>query len=243
MPRSFLLTSTLALMAVLGTSAIGRAETLKLDFKNVTPGLGVNYTLNGAGGSTTAGIYNWTIDQVGSRFGPQNSNNIPYEIKSLKDAPVPGIGTGGTGVNGPMGTPKDDYLRDLWGTFRSSVVDANTAAAFQIAVWEIVYDNGLVLNAGDFQITKINGKTLANTTVDDTAQTWLNQVGSGIGLTRENRLIALSYDVVGDKQDVQSQDQITLDPVPAPPALVLGAVGAAMCCFPGLRRRFGAKQA
>jgi hypothetical protein len=61
----------------------------------------------------------------------------PYTLKELEDAPTPDPNP--TGVTG-MGQVRADMLRRLWGEHRDDVATAITATAFQLAIWEIVFE-------------------------------------------------------------------------------------------------------
>jgi hypothetical protein len=90
-----------------------------------------------------------------------------------------------------------------------------TGAAFQTAVWEIVYDADFSLSVGNFRAT--GGATAL-------AQNWLTDVkNSTVAYTAPN-LVALT--------NPEGQDQIAAAPVPLPSAAVgglavLGGVGLA----------------
>ncbi len=56
--------------------------------------------------------------------------------------------------------------------YGSSASDAQHSAAFQLAIWEIVYDSDLDLGAGGFHITSGNSTTIA------IAQEWLAKLGN-----------------------------------------------------------------
>ncbi len=81
-----------------------------------------------------------------------------YEIRPLEDMFA--------------GTDRSDDLRKLYAAHLGDVVDSTTRAAFDAAVWEIVYEDGGTydLTTGDFQ--------MANDTWTATAQGYLGSLGS-----------------------------------------------------------------
>ena len=145
------------------------------------PGLVTSYSLNGVKDYAEAGVYNWTRAAInpgtyagnptpGQTFGAfcievdqelPSSPNIAYTVTDLA----------------ALGA-KADQLKELWGRFRSSVGTDNTkAAAFQMAVWEIVSDSGKNLTAGIF---KADTTTPTGAAVAAQAQSWLNALtGTG----------------------------------------------------------------
>jgi hypothetical protein len=98
-----------------------------------------------------------------------------FDAVLLGAAPLPGgPGVGNTG----MGSAKANLLRELWGRYFGNVNNADTSAAFQVATWEIVYDLGVSLGAGDFQAK--GGGNNPSPTYLQTAQNWLNSLdGTG----------------------------------------------------------------
>ncbi len=71
-------------------------------------------------------------------------NTYTFTAGPIEGAPVPG---------GPMGPAKGDLLRELWGRHFLGINTNAKASAFQIAVWEIVFDTGLDFSAGAVQVT------------------------------------------------------------------------------------------
>ena len=155
------------------------------------PGMMASYTLNGAPDSGDAGVYNWTrsaanpgsfagVPLPGQTFGAfclepdqafASGSNVPFTVSDLASAPD-------NGSYGPLGAAKSDEIRELWGRFRSTIGNDNTrAAAFQVAIWEIVTDTGHDLSGGNFVA---DASTAAGATIKSQAQTYLNQLnGAG----------------------------------------------------------------
>ena len=114
-----------------------------------------------------------------------------YTIKDAKDVPVP---DGPADTNkGPMGALKAAYVSELWGKFINQVTDNVSGAAFQIALYEIVFEDLYVQNPPGWSFS--TGKFQARNDSGDPAQaislasSWLSQInGQGakagvVGLT------------------------------------------------------------
>jgi len=71
-----------------------------------------------------------------------------FTTGTVASAPTPGTPLPGSGG---MGTIKANLLNDLWTRHYSDVTDATTGAAFQVAVWEVVYDTNFNLGTDNFQ--------------------------------------------------------------------------------------------
>jgi len=122
----------------------------------------------------------------------------------------------------PMGIAKASAIRDIYaaagGSQLLSGADNALAAAFQLAIWEIILDfdvqangNGLDITAGGLKATKTNGDALSNAVMGHLT-TLFGAIGnvdaSGIGL-------------VGFKSG-QHQDQLIVIPAPGALALLAG---------------------
>jgi hypothetical protein len=105
-----------------------------------------------------------------------------YTVVDPWDVPVPNGPADQSG--GPMGVAKANYLREFWALAFGSVTNNVTAAAFQLGVWEIVFEDLPALPPTGWDVTV--GKFKANTGVGDPnaailqANTWLALVdGTG----------------------------------------------------------------
>jgi len=164
------------------------------------------------GGSTLLGdylTYCVEINQdvyLGSSYG--------FTTGTVESAPTPGNPI--PGASG-MGSAKATLLDELWARHYGDVSNAVSGAAFQVAVWDIVYDADFNLGIGNLQ-------AYGNTAVTDLATTWLTDVNTNSTAFTHQNLLALKSD--------NFQDQVTLLPplqspppeTPLPPA----AAGAAV---------------
>jgi len=136
-------------------------------------------------------------------------------VAALSDAPIPNM-TGQTA----MGDSKAALLSQLWGQHHSEVTDANTAASFQLAVWEIVFET-----SGTLDVTKDSFTTSGGTQ----AQSWLDSLDPD---GSKANLVALTNN---GKQDVVVEvTGLAGGEVPAPSALLLCLIGMG---FAGVARR------
>jgi hypothetical protein len=166
------------------------------------------YNFKNASGYLTGSYQSFCIDISQDIFSNQTAT---FDVNNLSSAPVPGAA---------MGTLKANLLSELWYKDRALVTNNSTAAAFQIAIWEIINEtttdgNGnLVLNisSGNFYVTASDGATLT------TAQNWLK----GIDITGNGskaNLVALTNSTYQD---------YVVEAVPVPSSLVLALLGAIM---------------
>jgi hypothetical protein len=151
------------------------------------------------------------------------SSTRPYDLSPLPLAPN----------SDPMGEDAAQALTDIW-TFAGGqqLLTQNTnenrdfAAAFQIAVWEIVhdYDGSLMsldVTAGDLTVTKTNGQQLGSNIADHLGDLF-GAVGSNSSFS-ELRVVTRAG----------AQDQVVM--VPTPGALALCVI--AFVPLVGSRRR------
>jgi hypothetical protein len=136
-----------------------------------------------------------------------------YNVVDPWDVPVPDGPADQSG--GPMGVAKANYLREFWALAFPSVTNNVTGAAFQLGVWEIVFED-LPLTNWDVTVGKFKAR-------DDGGNTTL-------AITQANTWLAL-VDGTGPKatlyglQSSSAQDYI-VSPEPATLAFVaLGGVG------------------
>ncbi|HEY1188705.1 MAG TPA: hypothetical protein VGE74_13710 [Gemmata sp.] len=240
-----LLVAAFAIAGFVNLSPRASAELVTLNYQGQTtmpgnPTLGV--TLNGTNyTNTSVGPFYWSQNQL-----PVNGNFPPpvatFCIELAANQPLPSIGSNVVfDVVSPAAAPtigndplKVAAISELYGRyFQTAWLDKNTfhgsveSAAFQLALWELVYDGAASKNlaTGNFLATGLGSYTT-------TAQSMLDSLnGSNAFATNLGgyELVALLAPATTDptKAQDQVQDQITLRPkaVPAPPALLLAGIG------------------
>lgn len=212
------------------------------DFKFVLNGDHVDSPYTGAltwqrnSGSTAFGntFQTFCIDLMQYvTFNPPNSPSYPFTLTPLQNAPWDNVQH-----NTSMGLAKAKLLSELWNTYHSQVVNDDTSAAFQIAVWEIVFEDSNnahnLLNGGftaDYGTSSVPGYVKIGNmwvpTYVKTAQTWLTSLTGTAPL--DPHLVALTSDT--------AQDQFTFTNVPAPPGVFLAGIGGLGLMIGGWRRR------
>ncbi len=110
-------------------------------------------------------------------------------------------------------------ISELWGRNRANVLDDISAAAFQVAIWELAYDGDRSLDTGSFQL-------VSRGAVRRLASNWLAEL-DGTGWMASNLRVLSNSPKGPDRQDL-----ITAVPEPTSLALLLGCLGAL-----SLRRR------
>lgn len=129
-----------------------------------------------------------------------------FETRAPELSPLPGQG---------MGAARADLLAELYGRFYlPGTTSRDEAAAFQLAVWEIVHDDGTDLTSGLIQVED-TGIWFAM------AQSWLASLD---GQGPRSQLLAMTH--------LDKQDHIIL--IPSAPALGLLAMSG---LFAGATRR------
>jgi hypothetical protein len=147
----------------------------------------------------------------------QYTRDATYDVIPVANGPRPGLALSA----GPMGAPKADMVSRLWAAYWDQAnLSAADAAAFQVSIWEIVYDDDLDLFGGAFRANYAN---LASSPLFvQTANAWLGGMGS---LTGSANLVALS--------SLRYQDQLVM--VPLPSAALAGI--ALLACLAGVSVR------
>jgi hypothetical protein len=112
----------------------------------------------------------------------------------------------------------NDKLQQLVNQRYASVTNAQTSAAFQLAVWEIVTEAGNTFNLGNGQFKAWGGNTTAIAMAND----WLK-----LDKTTGNRNYKIDYYFYGNMPNGVTQNLISVSPVPLPAAglLMLSALG------------------
>jgi hypothetical protein len=233
----------LSVAAATAVMTCAHAGTVDVEFTGTGLGRSVRTHLDGRSQSVFAGqlrhAFSSGTEQCSSLDGDYltfcteltqyvTSHESPYECLALEGAPP----------THAMGAVRAQALRDLYayadGTqFATAGTDDNRdlAAAFQIAVWEIVYDyDGTLASldpaAGNLRVTKTDGNPLSSS-ITNYLDSFFGGVGTGAELPE---LFAVTND--------QYQDQLVMIPLPLP--LAMGAVGLAAVIW---RRRVLARRA
>lgn len=177
----------LGAMAVAGGLAAGaQAATLSATFHGASPSLTIQLSLDGGHDydDYVAGLMNWTktggdydgVDGDYSTFCIELTEHVhsgdsyTFDVVDTQLAPT----------SSNMGIGKADLIDELYGRFFGDLNfdDPGEMAAFQLAVWEIVYDSGVDLTDGWFRAASGSHRSLA--------QSYLNALdGSGPRLAVE----------------------------------------------------------
>ena len=212
--------STIAAFAGLAgvCSLASAAFTVQATYTGTAPGIWGNVSLDSGGsfmGPVKAGQFNWT--RTGGDYTGLTGtfatfcievhqdvlpgNNYTYDVNTVANAPLPVNILYGT----PMGAIKADKISELYGRFFAGLSTDTQYAAFQLAIWDFVYDGGGSVGTGVFQAQGFGAAM-------GLADAWIAAVdGTGPRMTG---LGALSGD--------DWQDQIF---TPAPGALALIGLG------------------
>lgn len=213
------LTSTLATLTVAALAGTTFADTDNARFTGVSPGQSVTMRLDGNNINTSAGGFNFLRNASNpgtlAGFSPgfvgfcidlteyvQVGHDYSWTTHAVANSP--------TSDAGPMGAANAQRLGRLFANHFNHLSSAQQFAAFQIAVWEIVFDEGVDLDHGSLKCTSAPSGTKA------LAQSWLNTLGSGAGWN----LIAID-DEPGCEQGHQGYVM-----APAPGAAALMGLGA-----------------
>ena len=111
-------------------------------------------------------------------------------------------------------------IAKLWAAYRSSVTTNDTAAAFQLAIWELAYEGGANLSTGLFQAGASTAKTIA--------QGWLNSLAN-LTDTAKNLIVLAD----NSRTQVDRQDLLIQTPLPG----TLGLLGLGLLGLGGMRRK------
>ena len=223
--------SRIALSSILvaGLASAASAAYVNATFTGVTPGVTVNLqdtnnaiSLNNVG----AGGFNFTRTG-GTATDPYLTGsyvtfcidisktvavngNYGWSQTALENAPTP---PGGPNSNFPMGAAKAALIGKLWGAHRGGLSTGVEFGAFQLAIWEIIFENSNTLDVlnGNFivsggNVDSGNARTLANS--------WLSTVAA-------QAAYGGLYALTGNTADGNPQDQL----VPTPGSLALCGLG------------------
>lgn len=209
---------------VVAAAVAGVASADTVDLKYLGTGAGKSVSISGPGphSSVFAGQLRHEMDgqdvttfcvEVAQLVG--GGSAYTYDVVDLSAAP---------GQPGPMGNDRKEAVRVLYDLAGGAQFGANNtlAAAFQVALWELVFD----FEVGDSASIDLQDgafKLNSGGTVESSANAWLGQIMANYG-SGSTALAGLHHD--------HKQDQVVVVPLPAPVALgLVGLIGVA-----GLRR-------
>lgn len=154
----------------IGATAAQAAFTVSATYTGTAPGVWGNVSIDsGVGyvGPVKAGAFNW--QRTGGTYsGLQGNfqtfcieiqqdvlpgNNYTYDVNTVANSPLPM----NLPLSAPMGALKANKIAELYGRHFASLVTDNDYAAFQIAIWDIVYDGGDSVSTGIFRAINFGG--------------------------------------------------------------------------------------
>jgi hypothetical protein len=222
--------ATSALVASMGTTAgpLIVGQTVQIENRagtNFTPAPGdglfgrVEYQLDRGGTvDTNAGVFVLDYLQPGGSWEQFLAFCLEPQLPLTPFSTATVTTVGGAGYNAAL-------FSELWGRYRGAVVDDRSAAAFQVALWELAYDRddpARSLSAGNFALTGSSGG------VRELAQSWLVSL-DGSGPRAEGLVVLVDSLSNGDQQNLLTQ-------VPEPATLGLLALGLAGAAVSRRRR-------
>jgi hypothetical protein len=148
-----------------------------------------------------------------------------YDVISLDDA-----------SNGPMGTTKANYIRELWGRdynpdwiINPTTTNKQMAEAFGTAIWEILYET----DPRPWDVTSGTGFWATGIEQAATANLWLSQLNGDTSYFANN-LVAIHYEGT-----TTGQDYTVLIPMPpgVPEPATIGLLGLGAVVLFGNRKK------
>ncbi len=176
-----------------------------------------SYSLNGVNRTAAAGLFRLTATGANGTV----QDFLAFCLEPLETLTLPRDHSVGSGLSAPI----LDRLAALMGNGIALVTGATSAAAFQLAAWEIANEGSgtLDLSRGAFRVTSASGAARS------LAQSWLDGIATGAWASAGPVTILSAPG---------TQDLVTdIAPVPVPAAgiLLIGGIGA-LAAF-GRRRR------
>ena len=180
--------ATLAAVTVAALAGSAFADTVNAKFTGVSPGQTVTMRLDGHSFNTSAGAFNFlrkasdpgTLPGFAPTFQGFCIDLTEYvQVGHTYEWHTVSLGNAPTSDAGPMGAANAARLGRLFANqYNGLATAANQSqayAAFQLAVWEIVFDGDLNLSNGSLKCTSAPSGTIS------LAQSWLNTLGTGQG--------------------------------------------------------------
>ncbi len=230
----------LAVAGFLGLGNMARAETVTAKLVGLSPFAGGDLVLNG---TAISGDGVGELEWDGTGFGNNSPFNGPFtsfcidlqEVIQFNNvysfdlnaalSTAPKATAYPAPLSGPMGPTKANEMSELFGSHFGSLSTADDLQAFQLAIWNIVYDTDATVSSGIFAVTG----GIDSTAISE-ANSWLTEAldPSNLALHHDNQLVALTG--IADSAPFP-QDQIVHDPnipidtgVPLPSSLLAGSV-------------------
>jgi hypothetical protein len=194
-------------VVVLAGAAASFGQRVTATFDGAAPARIVTIHQAHFSGAVYAGVYN------GAKAEGAMQGEVPgfcFELQPIEPGQRQTFNVRSLGAAKYAPSPYDDrvglselqarQLRELWGRYRHRVVDADSAAAFQLAVWELVYDD-------DRDVTDPAGRFFAEVgpALARRANGWLQSL-DGTG-PQARRLHVLNHPDVADQLVLLDQDQ------------------------------------
>lgn len=129
----------------------------------------------------------------------RSNTNTTYDVISMTEA--------------GYSTERQNLLTQLWGAYKAGIDTKEESAAFQLAIWEILYDTNLNTNSGPF---KVNSSSTLRTAAQTLVTAASNLAGNPVG--------PAAFELVVLRSD-SAQDQITAIPVPSAGTVALAGAG------------------
>jgi hypothetical protein len=254
--RTFCILAAAALGCI--APSMARATTITAQLTGLSPYVFGHINLAGAG-SLYGGVGTIEWQGVSTNVVPFNGpygtycidliqdigigNTYSYTIGTLSSSPKAGAYPSGTPTTG-MGVAKADEIEELYGQQLPQTLGGGSSAdlasqAFQLAIWNIVYDTDLSVTsgAGSFSAggdVDPNAITLANTYLVDAANT-----GNQAKYDSTYKLVALiGLDGAQDQVAVDPNITFTGGQAPLPPSALGGGVLLACLAASRLRRHY-----
>jgi len=243
--RSRLLAACAAALVTLSVASRARAEYVTLIYDGRTANPDVAVKLNGTSydGNTnpkiSTGPFYWHENELppNTAFPPPTTTFCIEINPASQPLPPTNPPTATDFAVVPLSGPNALAISELYGRFynneagvnweNKSTFNGDTAStAFQVALWELIYDTDKNLSTGNFQANNLGA-------VSTTAQSYLNALNGDTSMFNSrfsgSQLVELLAPAGGNKSQDNIQDQITLVPkapgVPAPPGVLLAGMG------------------
>jgi len=240
MKKAFIKGAFVAVAASLALSAAPIAQAGTLTGSGLS-GEGVTITYNGAALATTAGVFTGTFDADGAGPIPVVNNILLWCIDIFQRVSnpfnYPDEYTAAIYQSAPLtfsGARQQDLARLFANNYGTALTNTQTKAAFQLAIWDILFDTDAnLLTAG-----AVGFGASGNAGAIALAQTYITGLGSGTP-----SLLAVQF-TSGEHQDFITPGLIpgvtcVTCQVPEPSPLPLLIIGAAGMLF-AMRRRIAA---